>query len=101
MTRALRHNVADLAAGRDTEMVRYRGGSRGLPGPGGGARAGPHSRSRHGGGRSDISAYLASPMFDSLHAKTRHRARHRPGLGLVTSPRQSHPVSIISQCKVL
>ena len=95
MTRALRHNVADLAAGRDTEMVRYRGGSRGLPGPG------PHSRSRHGGGRSDISAYLASPMFDSLHAKTRHRARHRPGLGLVTSPRQSHPVSIISQCKVL
>lgn len=40
MTRALRHNVADLAAGRDTEMVRYRGGSRGLPGPGGGAGAG-------------------------------------------------------------
>ena len=95
MTRALRHNVADLAAGRDTEMVRYRGGSRVLPG------AGPRSRSRHGGGRSDISAYLASPMFDSLHGKTRHRARHRPGLGLVTSPRQSHPVSIISQCKVL
>ena len=101
MTRALRHNVADLAAGRDTEMVRYRGGSRGLPGPGGGAGAGPRSRSRHGGGRSDISAYLASPMFDSLHGKTRHRARHRPGLGLVTNPRQGHPVSIISQCKVL